>query len=498
MDSFLIQTPPPTRGSVSQRKHQQPYAVGQATPSMAISGAAITTPHTTGHIGTENFATHTPSPFASLQFSPDLFTFANQGSATGPALPDTGMFWGQGNNMNTMDMNDPFGPSAHGVDVPSGWQPLENSTEPPRDSTFYLPSTYGPGSQPSNTWISCANDLAHTAAFPQSGLAIPTTSGVDPSLLFSFSSALDATDSLSIKPQLAQMSLEHGNRQPYEHQTRELSKEREIARKAKQYQSRTTTVSSSTPFDMENRPTLQRSKTDSGLRRLNRLSLGPRSAGLGSNQPNIPRHPSPLKRQNESSLSAIPELTTRPRTRLVVDATGHARTETEPSDDDVASGTSAKAQYPGLWAEGDSDSDSDHGHTSTTSRASSFALPPEPERHAKHARLNGESYRIDASKLPRSTSSASLNNTSPGMARNAYIGGLARSNSRKRRGSPSRRYSMPSFGDSADGPEAHEADTAAGAADAAGDAQGALKKVMEDRMRRQGTCTPSSPRRPRG
>jgi hypothetical protein len=175
---------------------------------------------------------------------------------------------------------------------------------------------------------------------------------------------------------------------------------------------------------------------------------------------------------------AIPEVR-RPRTRLIVDETGRARTETVPADEDEEDKREThrkpldlRAQYPGLWND-DDDSDSEEEVTPqavTLSRNASFNLPQ--RRTSKHARNDsGELNRSNSFKVPRPSSGvfdkASFDTVRPvrRVADNAH-----------------RRFSMMDFPTSFD--ETQEgADQSS--SDSPGDALGALKKAVAGRQKQR-------------
>ncbi|KAJ4291988.1 hypothetical protein N0V90_009887 [Kalmusia sp. IMI 367209] len=309
--------------------------------------------------------------------------------------------------------------------------------------------------------------------------------GVDPSMLFSFSSPGPAT---SFNTSMPSPSKQVETRQPYETQLRDSLREKEAVRMAQSQHSRTSTNSSAASF--EARPALQRSNTDSGFRKSRPSSADSRSSGSATMY-NIPRRSSPLKRSSGGSLMAIPEVR-RPKTRLVIDESGRARTETVPVEDEEDVGRDTrkntqdlKKQYPGLWADDDSDSEEEEPpQTITLSRNTSFSMPQ--RRPSKHARNDsGELHRSNSFKVPRPASrpsssvfdKASFETIRPvrRVADNAH-----------------RRFSMmdfpTSFGDSKDSVDQSMPDSP-------GDALGALKKAVEGRQKRIGTANPAGPSR---
>jgi len=180
---------------------------------------------------------------------------------------------------------------------------------------------------------------------------------------------------------------------------------------------------------------------------------------------------------------AIPEIR-RPKTRLVIDETGRARTETVPVEGEDDSkreprrdSQDLKKQYPGLWADDESESEDEDPPKPTLSRNASFNVP---QRHAsKHARNeSGELGRSGSFKALRPSSGvfdkASFDNLRPvrRVADNAH-----------------RRFSMMDFPTSFD--ETKEGEDHA-MPDSPGDALGALKKAVEGRQKRIGIAVDAS------
>lgn len=109
-----MQTPPPTSTSASRRKAQQAQVArlvkASAEKERRMSYPGIATVDTG-----EASATHveeSPNNFTSLQFSPDGFAFPMSGPATAPVYPQHKLFWDpeqNGDNMNTdFAMDDTF------------------------------------------------------------------------------------------------------------------------------------------------------------------------------------------------------------------------------------------------------------------------------------------------------------------------------------------------------------------------------------------------------
>ncbi|PSN75015.1 hypothetical protein BS50DRAFT_30483 [Corynespora cassiicola Philippines] len=466
MDPSQMQTPPPTRDATSRRSLQQSSGPEFATPVTVIA-------RTPGQVPpSETLFSQTPFGFPSLQFSPDMVQFHSTGPMPVPPLPQSRLFWDQHNDATQMDMDmslatDPFGPTPHKVEGNLNWQAFQapNQMNPQAFQALHGMSSPGPMT---------AYASANAAEGSRPSSFISTSNGVDPSMLFSFSSPGPAT---SFNNSMQQMAKNGGNRQPYEtqaNQFQESMREREMAKIAKSQHSRNSTASSTASFDQA-RPGLQRSNTDSGFRKSRPSSLESRSSGSTTGF-NIPRRSSPLKRQSGGSLMSIPEVR-RPRTRLIVDETGRARTETVPADEDAdlqpppmhkTSEKDLRLQYPGLYGEDDSESEPDE--PITLSRNASFTMPQPQRRSSKHARSDSSGLdRSNSFKIPRPSS-----RTSSGAFDTASFDTMR--TVKKPADNPFRRFSMMDFPTTFEGDEQMP--------DSPGDALGALKKVMEGRQKK--------------
>ncbi|KAF2749562.1 hypothetical protein M011DRAFT_312140 [Sporormia fimetaria CBS 119925] len=445
MDYSQIQTPPPTRDASSRRSVRH-GGNETSTPATVIARTPLQAQQT------EALFNQTPLGFPALRFSPETVPFSPPQPMSTPAYPQSRLFYDQSES-NDMDMDvplhsDPFGPTPHKINSNLDWAPLLPAANMMNPQAFQ--ALHGISSSPAKSYTS-------------SEAMVPTTAGVDPSMLFSFSSP---GPSVSFGRPLQQPT-EQLSRQPYETQYMDSLREREFAKAMSSQHSRTST-SSTASFD-SNRPMLQRSATDSGLRRSRPVSA--ESKPSVSNL-NIPRRSSPLKRQSGGSLKAIPE-TRLPRTRLVIE-NGRARTETDHPDSDSISRTDSQTDLRRLqrtqWYEDGSDTESDE--PVTLSRNSSFAMPA--RRSSKHARSDSnEVQRTNSLKMPR-PSSGIFDRPSLDTSRPA-----------RRKADPSRRFSMmdfPSFFSNI------KEDTDEQMPDSPGDALDALKKVVEGRQRRIDTA----------
>ncbi|KAF1954758.1 hypothetical protein CC80DRAFT_416581 [Byssothecium circinans] len=470
MDTSQMQTPPPTRHATSRRSLQQSGGQEFATPATVIQRAP-------GQMApADGFFNQTPL-FPSLQFSPDMLQFSNAGPMSAPPLPHSRLFWDQPNDGTQMDVDvplasDPFGPTPHKVEGNVNWPTFHtpagyNQMNPQAFQALHGMSS--PGPMTSFAASNAGNGNSRPNSF------VSTSGGVDPSMLFSFSSP----GPMASFDHAAQMPPKQvDSRQPYETQLRDSLIEKETARQAKSQHSRTSTNSSSASFEQP-KPGLQRSNTDSGFRKSRPSSIDSRSSGSAGGF-NIPRRSSPLKRQSGGSLMAIPEVR-RPKTRLVIDETGRARTETVPVEEAEMSGGNVRRaslsqkelrrQYPGLWSGDDSDTEEDE--PVTLSRNTSFNMPQ--RRPSKHARADsGELLRSNSFKIARPSSrpsSSAFDKSSFETIRPA----------RRVADNAHRRFSMMDFPTSSN--DTNETEDQA-MPDSPGDALGALKKVVEGRNKR--------------
>jgi hypothetical protein len=476
MDSFQMQTPPPTRDSSTRREYNNAQQGPAHTPGDTFQGQ-VATPAGPAPLNIQTPQFQSSYQYPHLQFSPEMFQFPGAGPQTAPAAahprypwedsPPLGVF-GHPGVMNAQQNQ--FSPNSFAQLGFNDWN--NNAPSLPQENAFQQQRS-APMSQATQTtdfWTASGSTQPSTS-FSQNSPFVSTTSGVNPNMIFSFSSPLQTINPSSVRPQYTQPLAEIGTRQPYEHQTKESFREKELAKKAQQPHSRTSTSSSLMSIQAAARPGLQRSNTDSGTRRLQNRAIDPQRSTQHLER--VPRTASPLKRNSQASLSAIPEaVRPRPRTRLVVDANGHARTEVVPMDE--PSMADNRKSF-GLWDDDDDDSDED---VLVTSQRNSFAFPSESlkRRPSKHARVDSDSDRYDVSKRP--VSSASVNSLASRLETTPFGKRLSGDINYKR-------FSSGSFGGSIVDNISPSRESSAPEENPT-DAQGALKKVMEGRARRQG------------
>lgn len=472
MDFSQMQTPPPTRDATSRRNLQQSAGNGFATPATVIHRTPNQVPTT------DALFNQTPFGFPNMPFSPGMMPFANTAPMSAPPMPQSRLFWDQPNDLSQMDIDiplasDPFGPTPHKIEQSMNWQTFN---PPPANqmSSQAFQSLHGmPSPGPTASFNASHMGGAQTSR-PNS--FVSTSAGVDPSMLFSFSGP-GMTTSFGSIPQQPMKNIT--SRQPYETQTQDSLREKEIAKKAKSQHSRSNTNSSSGSIE-NNRPVLQRSNTDSGFRKSRPSSMESRTSSQAAAS-TIPRRSSPLKRQSGGSLMSIPEIR-RPRTRLIIDGTGRARTETVPAEDEEetpkdlrkTSQKDVRRQYPGLWEDGDTESEDDEPPP-TISRNTSFNIPQPQRRSSKHARSeSGGLERSNSFKMPRPAS-----RPSSGAFDKASFETIRPS--RKPVDNANRRFSMMDFPTSF---ESFKVSEDQHVPDSPGDALGALKKVVAGRQQR--------------
>ncbi|KAF1947416.1 hypothetical protein EJ02DRAFT_333800 [Clathrospora elynae] len=472
MDFSQMQTPPPTRDATSRRSLQQSVGNGFATPGTVIQRTPNQVP------APEALFDQTPFGFANLQYTPDMMQFPNNAPMSAPPMPHSRLFWDPANDGMQMDVDvplaaDPFGATPHMIEQNMNWQafnpPATNQIPPQSFQGLHGMSSPRPVSSFTSSHMGQRQNS-------RPGSFVSTSAGVDPSMLFSFSGP-DMTTSFGNMPQQTIKTV--GLRQPYETQARDAQVEREMAKKAKSQHSRTNTNSSS--GSAENvMPGLQRSNTDSGMRRSRPTPVESRVI-ITATTSTIPRRSSPLKRQSVGSLKSIPEVR-RPRTRLIIDETGRARTETVPAKDDEetpriirqASQQDLRRQYPGLYEEDDTESEGDEPAL-IMSRNNSFTVPQPERRASKHARADsGGLERSHSFKIARPASRPSTGAFDKASFEPVRPLRRAAENA-------ARRFSMMDFPTSADSFRANEDQHMP---DSPGDALGALKKVVACRQQR--------------
>lgn len=478
MDSFQMQTPPPTRDSSSRRdfengqQHGLPMNQGQMYPPGPTSHTPIRPAPPMMH-HTPQF--HTPVPqFSQAQFSSGMFQYPNNGPASAPAMPHARFSWDTqspsysfANEAMMSSQQDAFGPPHPISPGYAQWHtPMQQQLMPqpmPQQGGYQAPYEQ-PQQQHADFWTTPAMGSQPGSSFNQNDSFVSTTTSVNPSMIFSFTSPSELTDPSPIRQNITPQKIDTTGRLPYEHQMRESSREKELFQKSKQTHSRSSTGSGAGSLG---KSSLQRSNTDSGARRPKFGFAETQRAGQIIEQ--VERRASPLKRHSQLSLNTIPEaMRARPKTRLVIGDDGRARTETVGANDDAQD----SRQGFGIW---DEDSSDDDQMTSRSQRNSYGANPDQLQRRpSKHARIDSDSDRYDG--LSRPVSSTSISSLTSRLE-TTPIG------KRSSREFQNRRLSAGNLSASANKianfvkAEENEDDT---------NAQAALRRVMEGRSKRSG------------
>jgi hypothetical protein len=445
MEGYPQQTPPHPSQSLPHEQQSHPQHI-QTTP-LHQSRPTFTTPTRQLAAGpSPNFQTpgfQTPLQPPTWQVSPDAFQYHHPGAAVTPSVPTPHLAWN-----HTPQMQPYAGPL---IDSPHSQLGFQHQVQDWSNAQQQVPVQQQSFIQQSPVMASPSHDGGfwnppplptqnEPNPFVEEPPMMQPSTGVNPNLIFSFSSPIRPVPPMD--PQLSsQTPPDSASRQPYEQQTRESMREKELARKAR-----------------KDRPALQRSNTDSGFRKSKGRSMD--RSTLGQGLEHVPRRPSPLKRHSQVSLSSIPETlrTSRTRTRLVVDETGTARTEIINGEDGESVGNRRSMCQ---W----SDTESSEDDPVLTSQRNSYILSSEPGRPLKHHRLEDEFDAFAAVKRP--LSSASLHS----LGSQAY-------------GEDHRRASYNNILHQASSQETVMQDDDD---DERGDAQDALRKLIGERIRK-GMC----------
>ena len=416
-DPSQMQTPPPTRGA-SARKAQQTPQVAFGTPS-TIASRRFTTPQQP--IVSSNdvlLAQTTPLHFPQLQFSPDMYQFANMGPASAPVVPQSRILWAQSTSpmqpAPPATLDDPFAP-ATSIDMSWSMPAMHQgnmqtvSFDTPAMDSFPIQA---PHPRPASAAPAPTAPVMNAAA----------SAGVDPSLLYSSPVRPPPSRTKKTRSQVAQN----------ETRSKEISAPTHT---------RSDTISSTGTTASRPSSNLQRANTTGATR--------PKSANFSasvvesiSNQ--VPRTASPVKRFGRPSLGSISEGRPRLRTSVIltVDENGRARTETRRVDNSPT--RSIRERYPALFDSDSSDEESD-GSEQTPSRPSSFIFDKRDERRSKAAKLDPPVENLEGLNIPRSGSASSMRKGIPPSRASLAAAVQLRRQGSLRRSTPSRNSSRRSL-----------------------------------------------------
>lgn len=391
-ESMQMQTPPPTRGA-SSRKTQQAQDIAFGTPS-TITSRRFMTPHQQA-IPTNNgwMSQQSPLQFPQLQFSPEMYPFANLGPASAPVVPHSRILWDQpGSPIQPMPqptLDDPFAPAASSS---TGWASIDAVQNGTSSVNFNTPAMTSFSVQVPHPHPVPARRM--TDNFGASTSRDAPLTGVDPSLLYS----------APARPVLRSNSVSTNVRP----QPPSLAPPQEQKKKEAASHNRTSTISSTDTMTTRSSSNLQRSRTTGPAHSKSVIMTlsGTESLSRSNSASHMPRTASPVKRIGRPALGSMSEGRPRQRTSVIltVDENGIARTETKRAEKSPA--RSIRERYPALFDSDSSDAES-NASEQIPSRPSSFIFDKRDERKPKVARLDPPVENLEGLTIPRSASAAS-------------------------------------------------------------------------------------------
>ena len=483
-----IQTPPPTSTSASRRRSQQAQ-VTKLLKESAEKGRRMSFPaisKTDTGDGPNQLVEESPQPFPNLQFSPDGFGFPTSGPATAPAYPQHKLFWDPEQNDDTMNLDFPMDDNFASFGVHKNLDPFVTNHDGggiqfPTSPPFSLLGTKGEDEVPftSSHRVEATNRSASSASMrrkPSRG------NGVDPSLLFS---SPGRSVEGSCMPR-SEQTIQDDNLLPYAHQLRDAQMELEMQMSRKQKRKRgpdtdSPAVTAALQTLREDQVGIKRDIADdiitstSAHRPASRTSRHLVEEELVGNRKVLSKQRSKSRLQDPES--EIPQHK-RTSVTLMIDANGRAKTQTK-----YLTGDKRQSGNP---AEPDSDAESESTSCSSaddlvTSQTNSFAYP-KPKSMQKQPKLGRFSHtsRSHSQKSSYASTLGSANivrTVSENTARPSSSGLFAPLES-------SRRPPRVSFNDLGRNEAESEAETVIDSEDDKGDAQSALKKVLQSRQRK--------------
>lgn len=420
-----------------------------------------------------------PNNFASLQFSPDGFGYPMSGPATAPVYPQNKLFWDPEQSEDTMDtgfpMDDTF--TAFGIQKDSD----------PFGSSHVGGGISFPVSPAFNLLGTSAEDVApYTSSIQTDSPTAPASSAtmarkpslrkvVNPSLLFS---SPGRTAEASHMPPTSQ-EIQDDNLLPYAHQLRDAQMEMDLqmSRKPKRKRGPETdspAVEAALQTLRDDHVGIRSDVAEdlntslSNRRPSSRNSSGRSKGNSGAGQLS-------LRKQRSKSRLHVAENPSQQQKRasvtFTIDANGRAKTETKISPAD-----------PSQRMEIDSNEESAGSSSSSNdemimSQTQSFTYP-QKHRQPKLGRFN-HSSQSHSQKSSYASTLGSSNNARP----------ASQSTSRRPSSSPfiqsnsNPNQPMPAFNGRPEEEVESEAETVIGSEDDKGDAQSALKKVLQSRQK---------------
>ncbi|KAF4636431.1 hypothetical protein G7Y89_g1654 [Cudoniella acicularis] len=346
-----------------------------------------------GQYGPSHTPTH-PNLLAFPSTSADFFNYPMSAPATAPDFNNTKPFWESDTSMGGMGLD--FTADDAGM-FNTGGHKMSNSFDWGRDNQLFQDTVNIPSSQPEQNVTSKrqrplapklsmpelnpatslpAYDFNNSIASEDPFSAATSDGSVDPGLLFSrknsvsLSSGFEDVTLLPARPVTSHTPLE-----PYQHQLREASRDREELRRSRSFRDggkahRYERGVVSSPVKGSARPGLHRSVSDT-RGRINHDRIRPRTGRT-----------SPVKQQRHPSLSSIPELPaprSRTEVRFTIDSNGRARTETVIVKEEPKPSRHGRSSFTQDWDSSSNDSSTDEEPILVPSRNSSFTLPPQPK-----------------------------------------------------------------------------------------------------------------------
>ena len=515
-----MQTPPPssTLGRKSQKKASRPI---NTSVSVEPSTIAMSSAKTTGtSYGLPNDQSGV-SP-SIQQFSPDsidIFGYPLSARPTATTMPQNKLFWDPESSMNNlaMDFSGPqtatFGGARTHPDF--SWLQARDQIFQENVGSMNVPASQyesQPQEQASQAFSASASVNMNTAdrATMQYGAVTsqPSTSGtvqqaldgaVNPNLLFSFSSS-------PVKPITTfdgSSSRADKFRRPYQHQLDELQREQGLnvarrERKQRVAMGLENIAPTQSSKGHKSRPSMKRSVTDGSIQarvthtgRQAQVSFAPPLSSDDHDSLPIARKSSLSKRRRESSNEIQEE--SKPQTRAAItfsiDPSGRARTETKVVPDEGVH-HETKTVWDDAAKKDGSDSSSDSDLAILTSRNPSFTFPTNPSRKPKLARFSADSsQRRSGSRTSFNFDTSFLEDQIHDRLDSTQI---KRTKSPVKKDIQRRRHSSSGFTKSFKSHTSQRADlesdmeNVSGSDDAQGDAQAALREVLEKRVRAKG------------
>jgi len=477
-----MQTPPPTSTSASRRKAQQAQ-VARLVKESAEKGKRMSFPGVAKVDNGEDPNPHveeSPNNFTSLQFSPDGFGFPMSGPATAPVYPQHKLFWDSEQNGDSMNTDFPMDDTFTTFGIQKTLDPFESShigggISFPTTPAFNLLGTRAEDVTPftSSNHVESSTATASSATMARK----PSLRNVvNPSLLFS--SPGRAAEASNMPP--ISQEIQDDNLVPYAHQLRDAQMEMELQMPRKSKRKRGPETDS--PAVKAALQTLRddhagiRSdiaedlNTSSAARRTSsRNSSGRPKGNLGFGQLSVRKQRS--KSRLHAAESSSQQLK-RTSVTLTIDANGRAKTESKILPDDTSHRMEVNSE------EESHSSSSSSNDAMVMSQTQSFAYP-QKHKLPKLGRFNHNS-RSHSQKSSYASTLDSGNNArivSESTCRRPPSNLFIQPNAQTH-------HSRPSFNGRAEEEVESEAETVIDSEDDKGDAQSALKKVLQSRQKR--------------